>query len=187
MTRFLLKYFGKKDKISITSDSLPIEEKEDKGNPVELKLKKIQSELDTSVKDIKEFSEKLLSSFSRIMGISQGAFFLKKNIIKFLAGFAYPLSDTENLEFEFGQGLSGQVALDGKMININSIPEGYITIVSGLGEGSPGSMIIFPVLNKKEIIAVIELASFQKFTNEDEELIRRISPIIAQNIIKFNK
>ena len=191
MAGIFLKYYRNYFRIRKGSDTLSVTAKdpaeEVRQNPVEIRLEKIISELGASVTNIKEFSQILLSSVARIMEISQGAFFVceEKNgnrIIKFLSGYAYHHPETENLEFEFGQGLSGQVAMDGKMININSIPDGYVTILSGLGKASPGSMIIFPVMISDEVVAVIELASFHEFSEEDEDLIRKFSPYVAEKI-----
>jgi hypothetical protein len=66
-------------------------------------------------------------------------------------------------EFALGQGLVGQVAIEKERILLNNVPKDYIKIGSGLGEASPVSVIVLPVLFEKEIKAVIELASFRKF------------------------
>ena len=152
----------------------------------------LKSDMEGSAQDLKEFSSKLLSVIARILEISQGVFFNAENyksahVIRYLSGYASQNLDTGNLEYEFGQGLSGQVAKDGKLININSVPEGYITILSGLGEASPRSMIIFPVLNKNQVLAVIELASFKVFSKSDEEFLMGIAPYVAREILKLKK
>jgi putative methionine-R-sulfoxide reductase with GAF domain len=194
MKKFSLQNFRNQDRSISNSISESVDlrksAEEPEANSVENMLQQILADIDPSVSAIKEYSETLLLSLARVLGISQGAFFLSekkdsKKIIKFISGYAYYLSDTENLEFEYGHGLSGQVALDGKIINIDSIPEGYITILSGLGNSSSPSMIIFPIINKKEVVAVVEMASFRKFSNDDEELIKRLSASIVKDIIKL--
>ncbi|MCP4311669.1 MAG: GAF domain-containing protein [Bacteroidetes bacterium] len=156
-------------------------------DPGEFRVEKIMAELEVSGTDIKVFSRALLSSIARILEISQGAFFLsqekdQRRFIKFISGYAYHIPETEVLEFQYGEGLSGQVAKDGRMININSIPDGYVTVLSGLGKATPGSMIIFPVLADDEVLAVIELASFHEFSKEDENLIRELTTVVAEKI-----
>ena len=161
-------------------------------NPVQTLEDEFKSDMEGSAQDLKEFSSKLLSVIARILEISQGVFFNAEkckgaHVIRYLSGYASQNLDTGNLEYEFGQGLSGQVAKDGKLININSVPEGYITILSGLGEASPRSMIIFPVLNKNQVLAVIELASFKVFSKSDEEFLMGIAPYVAREILKLKK
>jgi len=166
--------------------------KEYETGPEEKRLMDWRSRMDTAPKNLKEFSKSLLSLLSKEMDLCQGAFFLadkkkKIQVIRFVAGYAYHIPESENIEFEFGEGLSGQVAQDGKLLNIKSVPEGYITVLSGLGEASPTSMIIIPVKNGNQVIAVIELASFHPFTQTDEDFIKSVSPIIGKKIIQITK
>jgi putative methionine-R-sulfoxide reductase with GAF domain len=135
------------------------------------------------------FSQELFSLIARQKEISQGVFFIcdKNNgtpVLKFLSGYAYQKTEGSEEILNFGEGLPGQVAKDGKLINITDIPEGYMSIESGLGKASPASLIIFPVMHEGEMLAVIELASFHKFTTEDEQFFEDISPAIAEQMLK---
>src|SRR5205823_3261792 len=44
------------------------------------------------------------------------------------------------------------------------IPEGYIKISSGLGEGTPTNLAVMPILFEDQVLGVVELASFSRFT-----------------------
>ncbi len=66
--------------------------------------------------------------------------------------------------FRLGESLVGQCALDRKSILLTKVPSHYIRINSGLGEAVPQTIIVLPVLFEGEIMAVIELASFQAFS-----------------------
>ena len=138
-------------------------------------LEKIK--LATSIKDL---AKDFLWSVAKDLDASQGAFFIAKereniHYLQFVAGYAYHLAESETIEFEFGEGLSGQVAKENKLINIQTVPDGYIKILSGLGNASPTAMIIFPVRNNNQVVGVVELASFKKFTEEDEQFIKELS------------
>lgn len=139
--------------------------------------------------NINQYSLKLLSHLAKVKEISQGAFFISdikdgKPVIKFIAGFATPDPEISSEILELGEGFPGQVAKDGKLINISDIPQGYLSIESGLGKSSPVSLILFPVKQNDKVLAVIELASFHKFTQEDEIFFKTISPVIAEQIQK---
>jgi GAF domain-containing protein len=139
-------------------------------------------------KSITRYSSKCLSLLAKYMEISQGAFFMieedeGKTLIRFVSGYAITRQEETRDILEPGEGFPGQVAKDGKLINISDIPEGYLTIESGLGKASPSSLIIFPVKHDNKLLAVIELASFHKFTEEDEYFFMQISPNIAQQIL----
>jgi len=133
--------------------------------------------LATSIKDL---AKDFLWSVAKELDASQGAFFIAKereniHYLQFIAGYAYHLPESESIEFEFGEGLSGQVAKEDKLINIQTVPDGYIKILSGLGNASPTAMIIFPVRNNNKVVGVVEMASFKKFTEEDEQFIKELS------------
>jgi putative methionine-R-sulfoxide reductase with GAF domain len=142
----------------------------------------------TSLNDL---AQKFLWTLAKQLEASQGAFFITKkkentHVLSFLVGYAYHLPDSEVIEFEFGEGLSGQVAKEGKLVNIHAVPEGYITILSGLGNATPSAMLIFPIKNGEEVLAVVELASFKDFTTEEEKFIQELAKQVAPLFSNFN-
>lgn len=136
---------------------------------------------------LKKYSEKLLSNIAKEFEIVQGLFFLKNpdtESFKPIATYAY-YSEKKIIEFKTGEGLSGQVAKNKKIMNISNIPENFITILSGTGQGSPNHLILLPVLYKNKCIGVLELASFKKFDSSFEQICKEISQTIGKNIINF--
>ena len=83
------------------------------------------------------------------------------------------------MSFEMGEGLVGQVAQTGEVINLNEVPDGYIQVISGLGKASPSSLIIYPVKKNEEVIAVFELASFLPFDDNKIILINNSVEILV--------
>lgn len=140
---------------------------------------------------LKDFAKDLLWSLAKELDASQGAFFTTSinqegiHIIQFLAGYAYHLPESETIEFEFGEGLSGQVAKEGKLINIQTVPDGYIQILSGLGQSSPNSIIIFPIIKDDKVIAVVELASFKLFSKDEENFLTELSSNVVTLMDKY--
>jgi GAF domain-containing protein len=140
-------------------------------------------------KSVVQYSIKCLSQLAKDKEISQGAFFLAdekdgRRVIRFISGFASPDPSEMKDILELGEGFPGQVARDGRMMVLSDIPAGYFTIESGLGKAAPVSLILFPVKHQDNVLAVIELASFQKFSEDDEHYFYQISDSIAQQILK---
>ncbi|HEX2976168.1 MAG TPA: GAF domain-containing protein [Bacteroidales bacterium] len=136
-----------------------------------------------------QYSLKCLSRIAKEKEISQAAFFIREEkdgrpVVRFIAGFATPEPEESHSILELGEGFPGQVAKDGKLMNLSEIPEGYLVIESGLGKAAPVSLILFPVKNGDDVLAVIELSSFHKFTGDDEQFFKSISPSIAEQILK---
>jgi len=134
------------------------------------------------IKDQKDRYEKILSKLCMSIEASQGILYKvikekNKRYIELLTSFAFTLPESETLKYEFGEGLAGQVAKEGKKINIDNIPEGYINILSGLGAASPNHLLIYPVKDGEEVVAVAEIASFKEITQSDEKLITEVFKI----------
>lgn len=129
-----------------------------------------------NIKDQKSMYEKVLSNLCMKIEASQGLLYTvhkakNKRYIELFASFAYNLSESKIVKYEFGEGLAGQVAKEKKKININDVPEGYITIISGLGAASPNHLAIIPIIEKDEVKYVVEIASFKEISTSEENLI----------------
>ena len=114
--------------------------------------------------NIEVFAESLLGLLSKEFEVVQGLYFnLEKktgNFIK-IADYAY-YSDVPPREFMIGETISGQVAKNQKVMKITDIPEGYITVLSGLGSSSPSNLLIIHVINENETFGIVELAFFRE-------------------------
>ncbi len=131
-----------------------------------------------------ELGSRVLIELARELEIMQGIFLVSEYHkdsarLKFLAGYACNRSASGEDEFLFGEGLPGQVAKSAKLINLKEIPQGYVTLRTGLGEALPNALIIFPVLMDDRVAGVIELASFHQFTEEDENYLIEAGKQIA--------
>lgn len=140
-------------------------------------------------RNLKTKCDALLSGLCNKVEASQGLFYItkkskSKRYIELLSTYAFSLPDSEKLSYEFGEGLAGQAAKEGKTMNIQNVPEGYINIVSGLGASSPGHLMICPVKNGNEVEALVELASFKPFEKADENLIENALALVHDELNK---
>ncbi len=121
-------------------------------------------------RDLLAVSRLLLSELTPLVDAQHGTFYLTEAsddqpTLKLVAGYAYEEKQATNTQFRIGQGLVGQCAQEKRRILVNQVPQGYIRISSSLGESSPCSIVVLPVLFEGEAKAVIELASFQQFSD----------------------
>ena len=134
---------------------------------------------------IKDFAERILLNISKHFEIVQGIIYLKNaNTQEFesLCTYAYT-SDKDPEPFKVGDGLPGQAAKNKTIMNLTSIPQGYLVIQSGLGNSSPNNLMIIPLLLNKETIGIIELASFHPLDMETEWTFRNLAKIIGNALI----
>ena len=85
--------------------------------------------------------------------------------LQLLASYAFKERKHLSNRFKAGEGLVGQCALEKERILLNDVPANYVQINSGLGEASPSNIVVLPVLFEDQVKAVIELASFQRFSD----------------------
>ena len=71
------------------------------------------------------------------------------------------------------------MALEKERILLTNVPKDYIRITSGLGESSPVSVIVLPVLFESQIKAVIELASFDTFNETHLDFLSQLTESIG--------
>src|SRR5581483_9900573 len=96
-----------------------------------------------------------------------GAFFVHEGApeagLKLLSSYGYQKRKFGSNQFDLGEGLIGQAALEKKRIIVTEIPPDYVHIQSGVGEASPRNIVVLPVVFEDQVKAVIELGSFQEF------------------------
>ncbi|MCK4921301.1 MAG: GAF domain-containing protein [Bacteroidales bacterium] len=138
-----------------------------------------------------QLAQSILSGLAKHFEILQGIFLEvdeteEVNALRYLGGYACAARNVEDYVFQLGEGLPGQVAVDRKLLNLNSIPEGYLSVRTGLGEAKPNSLIIFPIQFGDKLWGVIELASFHSFREEDETFFIHLSNEIGGHLEKLD-
>ena len=123
-----------------------------------------------------KLAKNLLHEVCKQMEAGLGAFYKseerdEKRVLSLKASYALALAESQTLEFEFGEGLVGQTALEKKTILIDDIPDGYIKIVSGLGASTPTHLLIVPIIYKDELHSVVEIASFTPLGKTEERMV----------------
>ncbi len=119
-------------------------------------------------KDIKTVASVILSELAPLVEAQCGAFYLNEPeedvpVLRFLAGYA-TTPRQEELSFRLRQGLVGQCAFERRNIIVNGAPGEYLEIMSATGGAAPTNVIVLPVTFEGDIRAVIELAAFRPFS-----------------------
>ena len=152
--------------------------------------KEVKAIIPVDLADLEKFGETLLLNAARRFNAVQGLFYLKdqeNGIFSFKSGYAY-FTETEPVSYKEGETLAGQVAKNKKVLNLSKIPDNYITIMSGLGNGFPNYLLIVPVISpNNETIGMIELASFKSFSSEVEELFAYLGHKLGEKLVQPSK
>jgi HAMP domain-containing protein/signal transduction histidine kinase/CheY-like chemotaxis protein len=137
-------------------------------------------------KDLNTVTHRILSELAQVVNAQKGMFYIleqgensAEQKLKLFAAYAYGGEVKTSKEFSLGEGLVGQCALEKKRILLSNVPKNYIKIGSGLGKASPANLIVLPVLFEKEIKAVIELASFDNFSETHLDFLSQLTESIG--------
>ena len=120
-------------------------------------------------KDLLTVARLILSELAPVVSGQQAVFYTidaskEEAVLKLLASYAYVERKSVANEFKLGEGLVGQCALEKQRIQLINPPRDYIAIASGLGEATPHNIIVMPVIFEGQVKAIIELASFERFS-----------------------
>ncbi len=130
-----------------------------------------------------EYVNTQLSKIAKKIDLDQIVFYLKQDNNTYKLFGKYALTMENNLEFSVGEGLSGQAVKDKKALYITDIPDGYITIISGLGKGNPKSLFVVPAFVDEDVVGLAEFASLSEITTKNRELIEIMVEKMAFNLV----
>src|SRR6188508_2716702 len=137
-------------------------------------------------KDLNTVTRRILSELAQVVNAQKGMFYIleqdenfKNQKLNLFAAYAFGEEVKTQKQFALGEGLVGQCALEKERILLTNVPKNYTKISSGLGKASPLNLIVLPVLFEKEIKAVIELASYDTFSETHLDFLSQLTESIG--------
>jgi len=118
-------------------------------------------------RDLLTVGRLILSELAPVVSAQQAVFYTLDGAadeaqgLRLLASFA---TTPRKTEFALGEGLIGQCAIENKKMLLRNVPRDYVEISSGLGSAAPLNLIVLPVVFERQVMAVLELASFDSFS-----------------------
>lgn len=137
--------------------------------------------------DIVKLSQSIVSNLVKYVNANQAGIFVvyendQEQYLELKAAYAYERQKFLDKTVKKGQGLVGQCWHEGEYIYMTDIPGEYINIGSGLGESKPKCILIVPLVYNDEILGIVELASFNEFSDFEIEFILKLGESIAATI-----
>jgi PAS domain S-box-containing protein len=139
--------------------------------------------------DMQTLGDAFIRELVKYLNALQGGLFLFDDtdksapVLRLISAFAYNRKKYLEQTIAYGEGLVGTCAREKQFINLTEIPQGYITITSGLGETPPDNLLLVPVLHENELLGVIELASLNKFRDHEVEFSRQVAFSMGSTLI----
>lgn len=178
ITIFLFFIKTKKEVIEVVKEKIIYKNNEKDNNDDNIEIDETNNNeiINKLLEDTNSDYEKIISNICKEFNYVQALAYKLDENNKFtsVAKYAY-FSDTEPLSFVEGQGLLGQSVKNKKQFILEDIPDDYIIILSGLGNGKPEQILMQPIIINDKVIGVLEFATFNKFSQFEKETIEEIS------------
>ena len=136
-------------------------------------------------RDLATVSSMILSELAPLLSAQHGVFYSLVNdqdgtpMLRYQAGYGFKERKHLASEFRLGEGLVGQCAQEKERILLTDVPGDYVTINSGLGEATPLNIIVLPILFEGTVRAVVELASFSRFSPTHQAFLDQLTESIG--------
>lgn len=141
--------------------------------------------------DFKSLSEKTVFFLIKYLKAQQGGLFVLNDdneddkYLELSSCYAFDRKKFVTKRIEIGEGILGQVFLEGQPVYLRQVPTDYIHITSGLGEANPHCITIQPLKHNEEVVALLEIASFAEFDHYALDFLSSACKSIAASIISL--
>jgi HAMP domain-containing protein/signal transduction histidine kinase/CheY-like chemotaxis protein len=123
-------------------------------------------------RNIVSVAQLIMSELTPLVDAQHGGFFMMETIetndqdstLNLIASYGFTTRKNLANAYRLKESLIGQCAFEKKRILMTDLPENFIHIHTGLGDAAPKNVVVLPVLFEGETKAVIELASFKNFS-----------------------
>ncbi|SDL31206.1 methyl-accepting chemotaxis protein [Catalinimonas alkaloidigena] len=137
---------------------------------------------------VDQLADQVLHELVSYLKLNQGAIFLLNDDdaaprLIMRGCYAYNRKKYMQMEIAPGEGLVGQVYLEGDLTYMTEIPSNYVRITSGLGEATPTSLILVPLCLNGQTVGVMELASFREYQPHELDFLKKSAESIASTVI----
>ncbi len=144
----------------------------------------------SSQHELQLLCDQTISFIVKYLEAQQGAVYLLQEeedepYLEMKGCYAFDRKKYIKKRIEKGQGLVGQAYLEKAPTMITEVPQDYTQITSGLGDTTPGCLLVVPLQYNEKVEAVLELASFQVFEEYQLEWVDKIGEIMASTLISI--
>ncbi|HEX2393818.1 MAG TPA: GAF domain-containing protein, partial [Bacteroidales bacterium] len=152
-------------------------------------LAKFADILRTKNSGINMLGDAFIREIVKYLNALQGGLFIHEEsdtqepVLKLISTFAYNRKKYLQQTIKIGEGLIGSCAKEKHYMNLTEIPDGYITITSGLGDTPPKNLLLVPVLHENEILGVVEIASLNKFRNHEIDFAQEVAYSLGSTLV----
>lgn len=151
-------------------------------------LSKFSDIIRGSQDNLNQLADHSVAFLVKYLDSQQGALFVlredeeEKQYLEMVSCYAFDRKKHIEKRIYVGDGVVGQIFLEGTTTKYKEVPQGYTSITSGLGHATPKCLLVVPFKFNDEVKAVFEVASFHDFTTTEISFIEKAGEFIASAI-----
>src|SRR5438067_2146122 len=135
-------------------------------------------------KDLNTVGRLILSELAPVVGAQHAEFHVLSGPdeaphLTLLASYASDGEAAHGRRIALGEGLVGQCALERRKILVAHPPSDYPRISTGLGAAAPRNILVLPVVFESQVKGVLELASFDGFSEVHQAFLDQLTESIG--------
>ena len=126
-----------------------------------------------------------LEFLSRYLGSAVGALYVREDGGGLERAASWGFSDGEARQGRFFAGsdsVVAEVAASGRPIRLDQVPADYIRVTSGLGHGTPHSVLVAPIVNAGQVTGVVELGFLRPLAERDADLLEMVALSLGASV-----
>ncbi|MFT5914263.1 MAG: methyl-accepting chemotaxis protein [Flammeovirgaceae bacterium] len=139
--------------------------------------------------DESEICHNVLREITKYVELEHGGIFTLNNsdldhpFLELRSFYAFDNEHFIKNKIEIGETLVGEAAARRKTIHLTDVPNSYVNILSGLGESTPKSILIKPLLVKDQLLGVLEVASLHEIAPYKLEFLDKVTANISVSLL----
>lgn len=145
--------------------------------------------------NVNELGDIILSNLVDYTNSNQAGLYLlneqddTNKYLELVSLYAFNRKKYDSKMYRLGEGLVGQTFLEKKTTYLIEVPQDYITIVSGLGDSNPKSLLLVPLKIEDTVHGILEIASLNEYEEHQIQFIENLCENIASTIssVKTNE
>ncbi len=141
---------------------------------------------------IDKLSQQIVQYVIKYINANQGALFFinedtetQESYWEMMACAAYGKARHVQKRVEIEEGLLGRIYLEQEYLYFTDVPKDYVNITSGIGEATPGCLIIVPLKNNDVVVGALEIAAFSPFKPQEQDFIFKVADTIASTVMNI--
>jgi hypothetical protein len=138
--------------------------------------------------NLNELSDKCLLFLVKYLKAQQGSLFIlqeeeeRESYLQLISCYAFDRKKFIKKEIALGEGIVGQTFLEAESVTMSRLPQGYVSIKSGLGDATPNALLVVPMKYNESVKAVVEFASFNIFKEHEILFVEKAGEFIASAV-----